>query len=264
MGQDTRSYNWTAAFVAFTNNHPLEEISESFGIPLTMLKNKSGSERWAALRDELPLGTHEPGAVRASAVNQNLAPANPFNQGKALTLPAGLPVTVQKKFEALMQNRATNFDQADKLRTYLSKLVEKLLSGEMKMEQIFHHKGTITRTTREISPADLVNIATFARSIHDMTYKALGDTIAQTERGQDSPSGNGGPQLPQIVINLPSAIAQPRQQMKVLQDARRAGIEIIDVPGVEATEVPASGEQLQPQAASEDAGQNEPQSEQPQ
>ena len=98
------------------------------------------------------------------------------------------------------------------------------------MEQVFHNKGQIVRTTREISPADLVNIATFARSVHDMTYKALGDTTAQTERGQDGPPGQT--QAPQIIINLPSAIAQPRQQMAMLEEAKKAGIRIIDVAGI--------------------------------
>ena len=50
-----QSYNWAAAFVAFVNNHPLQEIAESFGIPLERLQARASDERWSALRTELPL-----------------------------------------------------------------------------------------------------------------------------------------------------------------------------------------------------------------
>lgn len=229
-----QAYNWAAAFVAFVNNHPLSEISEALGIPLETLQDRAGSERWQSLRSELPLGTCEPLQAVPGITVGAVGPSDPFEQGKSLTIPENLPVAVQKKLQGLMANRQLNYVQGANLRKYLDTLIQKLLSGELKMEQVFHNKGQIVRTTREISPADLVNIATFARTIHDMTYKALGDTAAQTEKGQDGQPGQT--MAPQIIINLPSAIAQPRQQVAMLEEAKKAGIQIIDVQGVVASE----------------------------
>jgi hypothetical protein len=235
MGKPT--YNWAAAFVAFVNNHPLQEIADGFGIPLQALENRSKAERWESLRTELPLGTCEPLQAVPGITVGLVGPSDPFLRGKGLEIPQSLPIAVQKKLEGLMANRQLNFTQASNLRTYLDQIISKLLDGSLKMEQVFHNKGQIVRTTREISPADLVNIATFARTIHDMTYKALGDTTAQTEKGQDGQVGSQSA-APQIIINLPSAIAQPRQQAAMLEQARKAGIEVIDVPGVVSEELP--------------------------
>lgn len=231
-----QNFNWAAAFVAYVNNHPLQEISDGFGIPLVSLENRAKAERWQALRNELPLGTNEPLTAAPGLTTGLVGPADPFHQGKGILVPEGLPIAIQKKLEALMANRQLNYGQADKMRLYLDQIIEKLLSGELQMEQIFHNKGLIVRTTRMVSPADLVNIATFARTIHDMTYKALGDTTAQTEKGQDGPAGHSTTP-PQIIINLPSAIAQPRQQAQLLEGAKKAGIQIIDVKAEVAQEV---------------------------
>lgn len=244
MASPSAKYNWTAAFVAYVNNHPIAEISAAFGIPEGELVRRISAERWGGLRDELPLGTYTTTPAPPNAVAQSVGPADPFNQGKAVTTATTLPVAIKQKFEELIANRHLNLKQAQNLRTYLDGFIAKLLTGEMKMEQIFHNKGQIVRTLREISPADLVNIATFARSVHDMTYKALGDTTAQTERGQDGPVGVNSAQAPQIIINLPSAIAQPRQQAAALQEAKRAGIQIIDVASEVSPELQAN-EQLE-------------------
>lgn len=240
MALPTVKYNWTAAFVAFCNNHPVIEISEAFGISVDSLEQRIKQERWSALRDELPLGTKDATPALAGAPGQSVGPADPFNQTKQLSVPAGLPVAVKQKFERLLANRELNLGQAAKLREYLDTLLTDLLTGKMEMEQIFHNKGAIVRTTRKVSPADLVNIATFARSIHDMTYKALGDTTAQTEKGQDGPVGANSGAVPQIIINLPSSIAMPRQQAAALAEATRKGVPIIDVVATVAKEEPAA------------------------
>lgn len=230
----TAKYNWTAAFVAFCNNHPVSEISEAFGIPLDKLQERATAERWAGLKAEMPLAANVGLAITPSAAGP-VGVADPFAQGRAgatssLT-PAGLPVALKAKLDTLINNRKLNFNQACKLRDYYEKLLTKLASGELKMEQLFHNKGQVVRTTRDISPADLVNIVTAGRLIHDLTYRALGDGQAQEKAGQDVPAGQQA--APQIIINLPSAIAQPREQRQLLDAAKAAGAQIVEVKAID-------------------------------
>lgn len=230
----TARYNWTAAFVAFCNNHPMTEISEAFGIPMEKLQERATADRWAGLKAEMPLAASTSLALTPSSAGP-VGVADPFAQGRggitSSLAPVGLPVALKAKLDTLINNRKLNFDQAVKLREYYEKLLCKLASGELKMEQLFHNKGTVVRTTRDISPADLVNIVTAGRLIHDLTYRALGDGQAQEKAGQDAPVGQQA--APQIIINLPSAIAQPREQRSLLDAAKAAGAQIVEVKAID-------------------------------
>src|ERR1035441_6862127 len=63
------------------------------------------------------------------------------------------------------------------------------------------------------SPADWVNIATYAQTVAQGTYRALGDFQAQDKPGQDAAGGQAqAPQGPAITIILPSVVALPRSQ----------------------------------------------------
>lgn len=231
-------YNWGAAFVAYCNNHTLQEISDSLGIPFASLNAKANAERWQALRGQLPLATNDALPV-ARSTQAEVGPKDPFEQGRSVVPTPKLPVALQARLEQLTANRQKNFEQANKLRKSLDLLLENLVTGKLQMEQLYHNKGSVVRTKREISPADLVNIATFARLVHEMTYRALGDT---TTEGKESGKGQEGTpsNAPAIIINLPGAIAQPRQQRAILAEAKKAGAKIIDVPSVVAQEIASS------------------------
>jgi hypothetical protein len=96
--------------------------------------------------------------------------------------------------QKLQENREKNFAQAERLRNELDKtLREVTLDGSL-----------------AIAPEILNKITKAASEIHDLTYRALGDKDKQRD-----PREGGGGVGAQVIINLPSAIAQPRASRTV-------------------------------------------------
>ena len=175
------AYNYTSAFVAFCKGAPAEEISIELNIPIGSLKSKMRQEGWKSLADSL-LGQNGP---------------VPGNAGEALA-----------RIEA---NRAKNFEAAAKLRDELGKIIDQLLAGTLRIQKRFHYKGGIVECEAQPSLADLVQLATYARMVHDMTYRALGDIGANGGHKADVTAGTQPPACP-ITIVLPEAISMPRTE----------------------------------------------------
>jgi hypothetical protein len=183
---------WQAAFVAFCNGAPDDEISQIFNIPPDALNNRIHAENWAALRAKLPLacGTAQGGTPE-------------------------LPAKINAKLELIEQNRRENLAVFADLRDHLVETIRALKARTLKLEKQYHHKGSIVRAEVEPGPSDWLNIATYARTIADGTYRALGDFQAQEKPGSDAVAGAPAPSGPAITIILPGAVAAPRPDRKI-------------------------------------------------
>jgi len=172
-------YRYTPAFVAFCAGTPAEEISAEFNIPLKSLQSRIWSEGWKGLATRM-----------AGRITPELTP-----QDEALT-----------RCEA---NRARNYEVADKLRDHLIEIVEALRAGTLKVKKQWQYQGRVIEFDAEPTPSDLVNIATYAMTIANLTYRALGDHVATGGYKPDVSAGTPPP-APPVAIVLPSAVARPR------------------------------------------------------
>jgi len=173
------AYSYTPAFVAYCKGAPIEEISAEFNIPIGSLKSKMRQEGWKSLADSL--------------LDQN-GPV-PGNAAEALV-----------RIEA---NRAKNYETATTLRDALDRTLAQLELGSLRVKKYWQHKGQIVEYDAEPSIADVLNIAVFARTVADLTYRALGDTVANGGHKADASPGTTPP-TPPITIVLPDVIARPR------------------------------------------------------
>ena len=173
------AYFYTPAFVAFCGGASLEEISEEFKIPIESLKAKMRQEGWRSL---------------ANRIAPRFGPETSPCDG------------ILDKIEA---NRAKNYEAAAKLREHAVKIIEALCAGTLRIKKQFQHKGQIIEYEATSGPADWLSIATYLRTIADMTYRALGDHEASGRYRADASPGTTPP-APPITIILPDAIARPR------------------------------------------------------
>lgn len=225
------SIPWQAAFVAYCNGTAEDEIAQVFDIPLLKLKVKMQAEGWAALREKMPLVTTRAGQ-NATAL--------------ALRGTAGLPAEIEAKLAVIQENRAKNLTVFVDLRDRLLEQLQAWKAGNLRIEKSWSNKGVVTTHEAAPGPGDWVNIATFAQTIAQGTYRALGDFQAQDKPGQDAV---GGAQLnpslgPAITIILPGAVAMPRAE-RGIDDARQG--QVIDVREViESATSPPATPQAQP------------------
>ena len=183
--------NWPGVFSGYCMGTPVEELARSFEVSVWAIKEHIRSENWVQLRANLPLGDV---LVR-----------------DAVTTP-----DVVKRLEVIQKNRQENLRAFVELREHAIEVVKKLKAGTLKVEKLFNHKTLgIIREEVEPSSGDLVNIATYLRTISDGTYRALGDISAQEKPAQDGPAGSG--QQAAITIILPNVIAAPREQRNAIQ-----------------------------------------------
>jgi hypothetical protein len=198
----SRAYLWQAAFVAYCNGTPEEEISQVFSIPLDTLNDRMAFEGWRALRTKMPMAM-------------------------TVTGDAQLPAKTEAKLAVINENRQKNLAVFTDLR---DRLVEKLTAwrdGKLKVQKAFNFKGIITTHEADPGPGDWVNIATFAQTIAQGTYRALGDFQAQDKPGQDAIGGQlTAPAGPAITIIMPGAVAFPREARGVAE--AKAG-KVIDI-----------------------------------
>ncbi len=173
------AYPYTPAFIAFCGGAPLEEISAEFKIPLDSLRAKIRQEGWRTLANRMS------GRLQVE-INPN--------------------ESTLAKIEA---NRAQNYEAAVKLRDHLRTVIDHLCAGTLRVKKLFHNKGQVIEYAAEPTPGDWVNIATYARTIFDMTYRALGDWAS--DKGSKTDTATGAPTpAPAFTVILPSAIAGPR------------------------------------------------------
>ena len=177
--------SWPAVFTAYCNGAPADELAQIFDLELSSVTNKIKTERWAALRANLPLGE----TLKSDSEMRGIS---------------------EIRLAAIQANRDKNLAAWSLLRGHVISVIEKLAAGTLKMEKVFNGKTGITRV-EDLDPTtgDLVNIATALRTATDGTYRAIGDFQAQDKPGQDG-SVNGQPPPPSITIILPSVISQPR------------------------------------------------------
>ena len=188
----TPSINWPAAFVAYCNNCPLEEIAQVYGMSVLTIESRVRGEGWAKLRASIP----------QNAENQAL-----------VNVPRGTlekPTAGEAKLALIQQNRAINLGLWAALRDDAAAVIDRLRAGTLQFEKIFNGKTGIVRAAAEPSIGDRVNLATYLRTIADGTFRCLGDFQAQEKPAQDAIAGVVS--APSITIILPAVISAPRDQ----------------------------------------------------
>jgi hypothetical protein len=117
-------------------------------------------------------------------------------------------------------NRAKNYEMAAKLAKELDRILDRLAAGTLRIKKRFQYKGQVVECDAEPSIADFVQLATYMRMVHDMTYRALGDIVANGGHKADAAAGAQPPSLP-IEIILPKEIALPRHERAARAEAER-------------------------------------------
>ena len=219
------SYPWQAAFVAYCNGSPIDEIAQVFDIPLDKVHRHMAAEGWAGLRARLPLVTLQQTTTDGQMVKEGEGTECMGRRGT----PQALVPAVAAKLELIQQNRDANLAVFVQLREHLVENVRGLRDGTLKIERLFHFKGSVVEHASTPGPGDWVNIAAYARTIAEGTYRALGDFQSQEKAGQDAAAGASAPSGPAITIILPNVIASPREE-RVLQS------EVIDCQATTVTE----------------------------
>lgn len=193
------SINWASIFLAFTRGAGPEELAEVFAVPVHLVRQRIKNEGWSALRDSA----------------DTLLPAADDSVRRRIE-----DLQVQKAEARLQQiedNRRANFEVACALRDDLFNLIRQIQDGTAKVEKLFCHKGEVIRAEQDVSYSDRVNLANYARTIADLSYRALGDSAAAFGAGtrQDGPPGSAAQAAQagasQINIIIPSVIASDRQ-----------------------------------------------------
>ena len=119
---------WTAAFVAYCNGSPIDEIAQVFDIPLKMLHAKMAGDGWAGLRARLPLATLQQ-----------------TDKTREQRTPTGLIPAIAAKLELLQQNRDANLSLFVQLREHATEMVRALRDGTLRMDKavpLQGHRGT--------------------------------------------------------------------------------------------------------------------------
>jgi hypothetical protein len=180
------AYNYTPAFVAFCNGEPPEAIAAELNIPIDSLKSKMRQEGWKGLADRL-LGQNGP-----------------------------VPVNAENAFARLEANRAKNYEMACKLRDALGRIIDQLEADTLKIRKFWQLKGQVIEYDAKPNMSDLVQLATYARMVMDMTYRALGDQVVKADAAAQAHT----PPAP-ITVILPKEVALPREQAALLAEQRR-------------------------------------------
>lgn len=173
------AYPYTPAFVAFCGGAPVEELAAEFKIPIESLKAKIRQEGWRLLANRMS------GRITVDWTPNDAA------------------------LVKCEENRAQNYRMAAELREHLKEMIAHLRAGTLRIKKQFHHRGQVIEAEVEPGPGDWLNIATYARTIADMTYRALGDHGANGGYKADA-SPEKAPPAPPVTIVMPSAVALPR------------------------------------------------------
>jgi len=107
------------------------------------------------------------------------------------------------------------------MREHLFEMIAALNAGTLRIKKQFQHQGKIVEYEAEPSILDRLNLATYARTVTDMTYRALGDHVANGGYKADASPGTP-PTAPSVTIVLPAAIAKPRQEREAVVECPTA------------------------------------------
>lgn len=175
-------FNYASAFAMYEQGHTLDQISQVTGIPIKTLKTQHSLQGWQGLKASMK-SFHD--------AQRELAPLTP-TVDHALAL---------KRLET---NRDANYTQAKQL----FDLTQKTIDTWIKAATIPNEEGR----TFAPSPKDLKELANAVATIHELTYRALGDGTA----AKKDPSFPADKQTPQVIINLPGVLASPRIAKKTI------------------------------------------------
>ena len=186
------NHNYAAAFLQYLEGRSFEEIAENSEIPLDTLKAQASHNGWGSLRtvyNEM----HE---------NQLVKP------------------NIESSLVKMETNRQTNLIQAQKFQNVLDfalqQLAEEMQNGPKKYTVTVTDKKGNTRTETKIferlTPKNIRDLSCAAATIHDLTYRALGDIPAKKDPNQSDSAPRA-----QIIVNIPSILAQPRDLTRVIE-----------------------------------------------
>jgi hypothetical protein len=183
------AYSYTPAFVAYCKGLAVEEIAREFNIPLDSLKSKIRQEGWKGLADRM-CGLNGP-----------------------------VPADTVAALDRIEANREKNYETASKLRDQINALLDQYAAGTLRIRKYFIVKGAAAGYDAVPTPSDLLNLATCARTIADLTFRSLGDMAGQAGKKTANPETN--PVSHPIKINLPPIISLPRQMRARLTPEQR-------------------------------------------
>jgi hypothetical protein len=192
-------WNWAAMFTAYANGSKLEEIATIFACPMPVLRRAAMTQDWATMSAKLVVPEAR-----------------------------DMPEITENRLARLEANRAKNYDLADILREKLMKDFIALKNGTLKVERCVAYKGEVHHTEVEPGPQDMVALANAAKSVAEMTYRALGDVAAedrQITQGKNNDSAS-------ITVILPTVVHHTGSK----DDAKP--VEVIDLRPPASTEKP--------------------------
>ncbi len=180
------SYNFAAAFVEFSRKTELEEIAIALAIPLPLLKKKVFQDGWVRLAAALPTSV-------------------------------GIGPRAERDLAKIQANREKCLHIAQELQEDLLEVVRQLRSKELKIS-----KTTSKGETIVVDPSikDRVDLANYAKTVADLSYKALGD-LADARPAEGGGAFGGAPGS--ITIILPPVVAQPRAERAYDVDSEIVG-----------------------------------------
>jgi len=167
------NFNYALAFVEFCRGVSLEDVSTMLNIPLKTLRTHARQNGWRKLADKL--------ATRLA--ESDTSPKAEREMGR------------------VRENRERNYQTAQKLREDLDRTVDALLDGSLRVGKVLSNGSQVF-----VMPGikDRLELATYAKHVAELSYRALGDTLPAPE-----PAETCHP-APVVQINLPAAIAMPR------------------------------------------------------
>lgn len=191
------AYNWAAMFTAFASGTPLDEIAQVFACPMPVLRRVATLQDWAAIASRL-------------------------------TTPAPLDAKpdTETRMAIIEANRRKNYEMADMLRDRLIHDFTALRQGTLRVDRALSTRDGIVHVDVEPGPQDMVSLANAAKTVAEMTYRALGDGST------DDRSASRGSDAGAITVILPTVVhthATPMPEAKPVEvvDLRPKG-QLID------------------------------------
>lgn len=183
--------NRIACFLAYCRGVPVEEICHVHLITPQRLREWITKENW----DEM--AKHQRNLALSDKAAETLAP----------TL-----VDAQQRTAELLENRAKNYKQAQRLRDLVESAMDEIQSqlglGIKKAapsnEEEAMDEGFLTAKGIKMAVDAIKGVTQAAATAQDLTYRALGDKDSAKETS-DKPSGNT------INVIIPRAISEPRR-----------------------------------------------------
>jgi hypothetical protein len=121
-----------------------------------------------------------------------------------------LPPEIRARLALIKQNREQQYQRAVRMGEELDRILQGIKDGTYRVgKHISVPKVGPVWVEAAPGPADLVNIGTYARTLADLAYRALGDAAADGQERRAEVSATNSPQQA-ITIILPTAIGAPR------------------------------------------------------